>query len=83
METRDMWRLCVLETSADFNPMNFQMAADKFATMITDKTVAELNRLVIYYQNLSSKVPDPEMVQFYRGAAAALNLFASWVEETK
>lgn len=43
--------------------------------------IKELDRLVVYYQNLSSKSEDLEMQHFYRGAAAALNLFASWMEK--
>lgn len=45
-----------------------------------DPTIAELNRLVVYYQNLSDNSEDLEMHHFYRGSAAALNLFASWLE---
>lgn len=44
--------------------------------------VAELNRRIAYYTNLAEqrKLVDPEISDYYRGSAASLNLFASWLE---
>ena len=44
--------------------------------------IAELNRRIEYYTQLAEtrKLEDPEISDFYRGGAASLNLFASWLE---
>ena len=50
-----------------------------------DSIITELNRRIEYYKQLAEKrkLDDPEISEFYRGSAASLNLFASWLERTK
>lgn len=47
-----------------------------------NEIIVELNCRIDYYKQLAEdrKVVDPEISNFYRGSAAALNLFASWLE---
>ena len=45
-----------------------------------DPVIQELDRLIIYYTEKSVNSADAEMQHYYRGCAAALNLFASWVQ---
>lgn len=44
--------------------------------------VEELDRRIAYYRDLAEKrkLDDPEISDYYRGSAASLNLFASWLE---
>jgi len=46
-----------------------------------EELIVELDRRIAYYTDLAEqrKDEDPEMSHYYRGSAAALNLFASWI----
>ena len=47
-----------------------------------EELIIELNRRIAYYTDLAEqrKPVDSEISDYYRGAAASLNLFASWLE---
>lgn len=47
-----------------------------------EELIVELDRRIAYYTALAEqrKLVDPEIGDYYRGSAASLNLFASWLE---
>ena len=47
---------------------------------MTNEIIEELDRLIVYYTERSHASEDIEMKHYYRGCAAALNLFASWMQ---